>query len=431
MKVLLLVAGRSRRFWPLAEKSLSVIAGKTLLAYQIERLQEAGCKDITLVYGDHNGEALERLFPGLPLIKQENLEMGMQGALLSALPNMGDDPVLVVSSNDVIEAQAYRDLIKAAKGNDGAMLAQRVSMYFPGGYLTMRDDRITGIAEKPGAGNEPSDLVNIVAHVHNKPADLLAALRRVGSETDDGYERALTELFAELTYRAVPYEGLWHAVKYPWHLLNLLPLFLEQGAKKPRISKKAHIHPTAVVEGDVIIEDGVRILAHATVVGPCFIGKNSLIGTGALIRLSSIGEHCIVGFGSEIKSSILGDNVWTHMTYLGDSVIAGNVSFGAGTVTGNLRLDEGEIRSMEKGVAISTGLTKFGFIVGEGSRIGIQVGSNPGVKIGRGSFIAGRTYVNTDVPDGSYVTMKGGEMHVRENRSPPPSAAEREKYRKI
>ena len=37
--------------------------------------------------------------------------------------------------------------------------------YFPGGYLTLEGGRVTSVVEKPGAGNEPSDLVNLVAHV--------------------------------------------------------------------------------------------------------------------------------------------------------------------------------------------------------------------------------------------------------------------------
>ena len=54
MKTLLLVAGRSRRFWPLAEKNLVSICGKTLLEHQIDRLKAAGCSDITLVSVAHN-----------------------------------------------------------------------------------------------------------------------------------------------------------------------------------------------------------------------------------------------------------------------------------------------------------------------------------------------------------------------------------------
>ncbi len=431
MNVLLLVAGRSRRFWPLEEKSLWPIAGKTLLAHQLERLAAAGCTNVTVVSGKHNLDAIRGLFPSLTLIEQEDLEKGMQGALLSALPKMSGDPLLIVSGNDIIEPKAYEDLIAAARHGDGAILAQKVSRYFPGGYLTLDGDRIRGIVEKPGEGKEPSDLVTIVAHIHNDPASLLTELRRAESTNDDGYEQSLEKLFAAKNYRAVPYTGFWQAVKYPWHLLSLLPSLLEETVKLKRIDPSAVIHPTAVVEGDVILEAGVKLLPHATVRGPCFIGKNTIVGTGALVRASSVGENCVIGYQTEVKGSILERDVWTHMTYLGDSIIARNVSFGGGTITGNFRLDEAEVLSVVGDDNLATGLTKLGAIVGEGCRIGIQVGTNPGVKIGRGTFVAGGAYVTGDIPDRSFVSLKDGKLLVRENRAAVANVEERNEYRAI
>ncbi|MDD4319056.1 MAG: NTP transferase domain-containing protein [Candidatus Peribacteraceae bacterium] len=429
MKTFLLAAGRSRRFWPLTEKNFVPLLGKPLLQHQLERLKEGGCKDITVVNGNHNVAQLQTLFPGVPFIEQENLDLGMQGALLSALGGL-TEPVLVVGGNDVIEPEAYRALLAAAskKGVDGAILARKVDRYFPGGYLTVSGEKISGIVEKPGEGKEPSDLVNIVAHIHNDPSSLLRELRGASPDQDDGYERALATLFKMKNYVAVPYEGSWQAVKYPWHLLPLLDLLLKD-ITKPQISKKARIHPSAAIEGPVVIEDGARIFAHAAITGPCYIGKNATVGSGALVRGSSVGEGCVVGFGSEVKGSILMKDVWTHMAYVGDSVCGENVSFGGGSVTGNLRLDEGEISSAVGGDPVPTGLSKFGTIIGDGCRIGIQAGTDPGVKIGGGSFIAGGAYLTEDIPDRSFVRMKDGKAVVRENRVHVPAAAEREKYR--
>ncbi|MEK7218780.1 MAG: NTP transferase domain-containing protein [Patescibacteria group bacterium] len=426
MQTLLLAAGRSRRFWPLTEKSLVPIAGKTLLEHQIERLRKGGCGEIILVNGKHNLKATRAL--RLRTMEQKDLQKGMLGALLSALPKV-KGPVMVVGGNDVVEPEAYAALIKAAsrKGVDGAILAQRVKRYFPGGYLTVKRGKVMDIVEKPGEGKEPGNLVNIVAHIHNDPSALLRELRGTSADRDDGYERALATLFKEKNYLAVPYAGTWQAVKYPWHLLNLLPLFLGEIAA-PRVSNKAQIHKTAVIEGNVVIEDGVRILPHATVSGPCFIGRGTVIGNGALVRGSSIGERCVIGYGSEVKGSVLMDDVWLHMTYAGDSVIGDNVSFGGGCVTGNFRLDEGEISSMVDGKKAGTGLAKFGTVVGADTRLGILVGTNPGVKIGGGSFIAGGTFITEDVPEGSFVATKNGKVLAKRNRIAPPHAEARKKY---
>jgi bifunctional UDP-N-acetylglucosamine pyrophosphorylase/glucosamine-1-phosphate N-acetyltransferase len=429
MKILLLLAGRSRRFWPLSEKSLFPICGKALISYQVARLREAGLNDIILIGGPHNLAQVSALFPDLATIEQEDLELGMRGAMLSALPSLKNSPVMIVSANDVIESSAYAAVAAAIKNADGALLAQKVTSYFPGGYLTINTDRISEIVEKPGAGNEPSDLVNIVAHAHKDASVLLEALKVATSDKDDGYEVALGSLFTTHKYVAVPYQGTWQAVKYGWHLLHLLPLLLND--LQTSIDPSASIHPSAVIEGNVVIEEGVRVLPHATIIGPCYIGRGTIIGNNALVRGSSIGKHCVIGYNTEVKSCVLADHVWTHSTYLGDSAIGENVSFGAGCITGNLRLDEGEIHSSwQDGTKLPTGLTKFGALIGDNCRLGIQVGMNPGIKIGPDSFISGGCFVTEDVREKSFVRMKEGKIAMSENTSKAPEPAEREKYKK-
>ncbi|MDD4287031.1 MAG: NTP transferase domain-containing protein [Candidatus Peribacteraceae bacterium] len=431
MKALLLLAGQSKRFWPLHEKSLFPICGKTLLEIQVENLHAAGISEITLVGGHHNLEQAKTLCPDMKLIEQEDLSLGMRGALLSALPSIGKEAVMIVGGNDTVEPQAYTTLVEAAqkKGTDGALLAKRVTTYFPGGYLKLVGERIETIVEKPGAGKEPSDLVTIVAHVHNNPADLLTELQKINPTRDDGYEQALAALFKTKIYRAVPYEGPWLPVKYPWHLIALLQHELKK-IQKPSIHSTATVHPTAVIDGNVILEEGVRVLAHATIVGPCVVGKRSIVANNALVRGSSVGPDCVVGYSTEIKASILGNHVWTHMTYIGDSVIGSNVSFGGGSLTGNLRLDEQEISSMIGEEKVPTGLTKFGCIIGDGCRLGIRSILNPGIKIGQGTFVSSGVLVDKDIPEQSYVSMKGGEMTIRENRSAVPSPETRKEFKK-
>lgn len=431
MKALLLLAGQSKRFWPLKEKTLFPVLGKSLLEHQVARLQKGGVKEIVMVGGAHNLAPAKKLFPKLKLIEQQDLSLGMRGALLSALPKIGKGPVMIVSGNDVIDPAGYKALLTEAKkkGVDGAILAQKVESYFPGGYLTLKGSRITGIVEKPGAGQEPSDLVNIVAHVHNDVLALLETLKKTQSQWDDAYEVAMDKLLQTKTYHAVKYTGNWQAVKYPWHMLPLLGTLLD-GLQKPKIDKSAKVHRLACVEGPVIIEAGAKILAHATVKGPAYIGKDAVIGTGALVRGSSIGNRCVIGFNSEIKSSVLASDVWTHMTYIGDSVIGHNVSFGGGCMTGNFRLDEGEISSMVGDAQVPTGLHKLGVIVGDDCRFGIQIGMNPGVKVGEGTFVAGGTFLTEDVPGSSFVRTKEGKVVVTENRSKTPDAEQRDVFRK-
>jgi len=431
VKTLLLVAGRSQRFWPLSEKTLFPLCGTNLLALTLQRLAAAGVRDVTVVGGTHNLDLVRPLFPHLPTIEQEDLDLGMRGALLSALPSCNEEPTLVVCANDIIESKGYSALLAAGiqKGVSGALLAQRVERYFPGGYLQQdANGRLTGIVEKPGPGKEPSNLMNIVVHIHNHPEKLFVALQQTKGKADGAYERAIGSLLKDHVYRAVPYEGTWQAVKYPWHLLDLLPALLSE-IKTPVIHPTVQVHPTAVLDGPIVLGEGVRVFPHATVRGPCVIGAQSVIANNALVRGSSIGEHCVVGFGSEVKSSVLAQYVWTHMSYVGDSVIGSNVSFGGGSMTGNLRLDEMEISSAIQGKPVATGHTKFGTVIGDHCRLGIHTSINPGCKIGAGSFIGSHSLISQDIPDGSFVTTRGGELVIRPNKTPPLEPGGRAAYR--
>lgn len=423
----LLLAGRSTRFWPLTEKTLFPVCGKTLLEHQVDRLKKGGIETIVLIGGAHNLEEAAKIFPDMPMVEQENLELGMRGAVLSGLKQYNDKPVMIVSGNDVISPDAYANLIST--NADGAILAYTVDTYFPGGYLTVNNGRVVDIVEKPGEGNEPSNLVNIVAHVHNDPQALLDALQNIDESKDDGYEQALAKLFTSKTYNAIEYGGVWQAVKYPWHLIGVCEVLLNEITEQS-IHPLAEVHASAEIIGNVIVDEGARIMHNAVVRGPAYIGKRSIVANNALVRGSSIGNDCVVGYNTEVKSSVLHSHVWTHMNYVGESIIGSNVSLGGGTITGNLRLDEQEILSPVKGEKIPTKHTKLGAIIGNDCRVGIHVSTNPGIKIGAGTFVSSKVMVSSDVEEKKFVTMKNGEMLIRDNLSKATTPEDRSEFRK-
>jgi len=77
---------------------------------------------------------------------------------------------------------------------------------------------------------------------------------------------------------------------------------------------------------------------------------------------------------------------------------------------------------MVNGNSVPTGLQKFGTVIGESCRLGIHTSINPGVKIGRCSFIKGGGVVEKDVPDKSFLSMKDGEIRIQKNKQVPPCA---------
>lgn len=423
MKVVLLAGGQSSRVKPVADKCFVKICGKFLIQWQLEALAKAGFGDVVIVGNAGNLDRLKALQvegSDLKLVEQVDLNGGMKAAMDAAKAEVIDqDSILVVSSNDVVDPGCWSLVagwLEKSEGLDGALVGYQVREYFPGGYLEIDDKGlIHSIVEKPGAGNEPSDLVNLVIHVHKDVKALYAALDAASSSSDDVYEVALQQLFSEQKkYSVVPYDGYWQPVKYPWHLLDLNDYFL--GKLKCSISDAAQIAETAVINGEVVIEAGVRVFDHAVINGPAYIGANGIVGNFALVRQSSLGERCVAGSYTEIARSLLQDEVWTHKNYVGDSVIGSNVSFGSGTVTGNLRLDEGDISVLVKEERVSAARNKLGLVTGDDIRVGVNTSFMPGVKIGSNSMIGSELNVSENIDAGKFVKASAdGGLEQRHN----------------
>lgn len=427
MKAVLLAAGRSKRMQPVPDKNFLLFLGKPLIVHQIERVLDAGFNDLIIVGGGHNLDLLKNIpekynFRGnFEFVEQKNLDEGMAGAVLSAETSIKSEPFCVISGNDVVDQKAY-SLIKENIDEDfeSLIIGKKVDSYFPGGYLkTDENGNIHEIIEKPGKGNEPGNLVNIVIHLHKKPKKLIEKLKNVSSSRDDRYEVALDKLIYEGSkMKAVEFEGYWQPVKYPWHVFKLMKYFFNNN--KGSISKNTQIAKTATINNKdkVIIEEGVRIFDNAVINGPCYIGKSSVIASNSLVRNSMINEGCVIGYSTEIARSYLGKNVWTHTNYIGDSIVSDNCSFGSGTVTGNLRLDEGEIKMNVKNEKINTKTNKFGIVTGKNIRCGINTSFMPGIKIGSDSMIGAGIVVPKDIPEYSFVKAKT-EVEIRKNKSQP------------
>ncbi len=395
MKAVFLCGGVGKRMLPLMEdKFLFKFMGKTLLEYHIDMAKKY-VDEIIIVANDENIDRIKKITDSKVVLQKK--ANGMADALLAAKELIANDEIIIVSPNDVFDEEAYKKLMDAYRNEDASsfITGYVVKDYFPGGYIIRDGKYMKGIVEKPE--NPPSNLVNIVLHLHKNTKKLFEYIERTESQRDDVYEKALDSMIkdGEKIY-VVDYDGYWQAIKYPWHVLLVLDHFME-GAKR-RISPSAEISETARIYGDVIVEDGVKILDNAVVRGPAYIGKNSVIGNNALVWSGTqIGDNCVVGFSTEIKHSYVGDGCWFHENYIGDSIVGDDCSFGAGTITANLRFDEKNISSYVKGRKMDTGMNKFGAVFGEKCRTGIHTGIMPGVKVGPNSIVGPHVCLTKDL----------------------------------
>jgi bifunctional UDP-N-acetylglucosamine pyrophosphorylase/glucosamine-1-phosphate N-acetyltransferase len=411
-----LAGGGSTRFWPLRDKLLVDFGGRTLLDLHLQTLRDQGWPHTVIVASPENHDRIAALAGGSgTTIAVQPEPRGMADALLSASDALaGAETVYVTQAHDLVTPSLHGRMLaewQARGGGSAALLAaSRVERYFPGGYLVMDGDRITGVVEKPGAGREPSDLVTIVAHLFASWPDLRERLMAATASGDgsDAYERAVSALAAERDVRAVTYEGAWSALKYPWQLLDVMEALLDRWSADPSLLPDGY----SIGEDGVILGRGVRVFPGGHVAAPALIGHGSVIGNNALVRGSVVGENCVVGFGSEVARSYLGAGVQLHHNYVGDSVLGEGSLMGWGVTTANFRLDGRTVPSVVAGERIDSGRQKLGLILGAGAKIGVNTSTMPGVKIGAGAMVGPGLTVAKDVSDGARLLEQGGNGRI-------------------
>lgn len=406
---LVLAAGIGKRFWPLTgSKSLFSFAGEPLLVGTLTALARAGFSRIIVVASPQDRaqtEALRVSGAEITVIEQRHA-FGMADAVVAAKDEIDAAPCLILNAHDVVEEDLFTRVSREVRGDSAFIVGKSTSSYFDGGYIKLDGQRVSQIVEKPGEGHAPSRLLNLMFHFFPRLDEFAKTITSVKSKGDDVYEKALSAYAQDHNVRMVPYEGIWLPLKYPWHVLDILPSRLSRLVG--RRGRNVQIEKNVVIEGEVVLEDDVHIFENTKIVGPCFIGAGTIVNNNNIIRESVIGEGCVTGFSTEITRSLVGSGCWFHNNYIGDSVVASNVSLGGGTRLANLRLDEGEISSWVGEKKMKTGKTKLGAIIGADVRVGVNASIMPGVKIGGGSFVGAGVVLDRDLPDRSFCFARPG-----------------------
>lgn len=406
--LIVLAGGASSRMWPIREKSLLRFGPEPLLAMQLKRYAALGFREAVIVANPESVADVTALAESLTELRARVVVQaeakGMGDAILAAEPVLDpDQPIYINQIHDLVDDELHARMLKSHAEDPAAafVAANERPEYFPGGYLVVdTSGRVTGIVEKPGADQRPSNLVNIVIHLYPGGRALFDALRAEYARdltTDDHYERAMDALMKTTVFRAVPYTGHWAALKFPWHVLDVMNVFLGQ-IKGQQVDETAFVAKTASLLGDVWIGPGAKVFPGAAVVGPAYVGAGVIVGNNALVRNSMVLDRSEVGFTTEVARSYVAERCAMHACRVLDSVFAPGVNFSAGCTTANLRIDHGHVFSAVKGNRLDTGRDKFGAVIGEGAFLGVDVMTMPGVKIGARAEVGPGMHVHHDLP---------------------------------
>ncbi|MBN1217348.1 MAG: NTP transferase domain-containing protein [Anaerolineae bacterium] len=426
MQAVILAGGEGKRIHPLGinkPKAMFEIMGKPLIQFVVENLREVGITDLIIVTGpnqeqihNHFGDGSEfgvnvrYTFQAQPL--------GMANAVQTA-EGMVDTPFFVLNANDIFEPRLLTEVMARADetGANLVLVGRKVAEPWRFGVMGFDGDgRLVKVVEKPPVGQEPSNIA--VVGVYFFSPDIFQCIRDTPQgKTDDQYERAYQLLIDHGQGVHVEYDGVFDSYKFPWNLLTVSDLLLQQKVKGQQISPSAKISDRAIIGDNVIIEDNVRVFENAVIRGPAYIGVGSVIGNNAMVWGGcSFGSGNVIGFGSEIKHSVFGRNVWTHRAYVGDSIVSDNCSFGAGTITANFRFDEEDVSVNMGDQRMSTGANKFGVIMAEGCRTGSNSVLMPGVKVGPNSIVGPGVVLLEDLLPNQIALPTRASYEVRDNR---------------
>ncbi len=372
-------------------KPLLPVAGRPLLLRLLDDLAGVGATRIFIVV-HHQADQVEAAVAGWTgaaeaRCVEQGDPRGTGHAVAAAVAGGADKDALLVMGDCLVQRA---DLARLAQAEGFALGAQRVADPTKYGALAVDGERVTRLAEK--SPDPPSDLVN--TGLYRVPAEALAATAHL--KPSPRGELEFTDVVNDWAARGDLHwtaADTWRDVGTPWDYLavheeNLAAetdALLGDAASGGPGTIENGVH----VRGRLWVGEGAIVRSGVYVEGDVIVGPGAKVGPNAYLRGPiAIGAGCHVGAAVEIKNSILLDKANTpHLNYVGDSILGSGVNLGAGTKVANLKVTPGTVKVDWNGERRDTGRRKFGVIVGDDVKTGINCSLNPGTILGAGALV--------------------------------------------
>ena len=234
------------------------------------------------------------------------------------------------------------------------------------------------------------------------------------------------------TYEAIEFNEEVIKIEHTWDIFSKNGEAIQEdfnAITNGRVSKPIPSSNNVIAAENIFIEEGA-IVEFATLNasgGPIYIGKNSEIMEGSLVRgplalcesatlklgtkiygPTTVGPYSKVG-GEVNNSVIFGFSNKGHDGFLGNSVLGEWCNLGADTNVSNLKNNYAEVRLWDyetEGFA-KTGLQFCGLMMGDHSKCGINTMFNTGTVVGVSANIFGSGYPRNFIPSFSWGGSNG------------------------
>jgi UDP-N-acetylglucosamine diphosphorylase/glucosamine-1-phosphate N-acetyltransferase len=229
-------------------------------------------------------------------------------------------------------------------------------------------------------------------------------------------------------------EGDVTVINRPWDIFRLNGQEIRSDIKHLKCSGKIEDPHTVVYGSNIFVEEGAKVRAAIinTETGPVYIGRNTEIHEGAMIKGPfALCEGSHVNMGAKIKGDttvgpyskvggevsnvvIQGYSNKGHDGFLGNAVLGEWCNLGADTNNSNLKNTYANVRmwDYESTRFIDSGLQFCGLIMGDHSKAGINTMFNTGTVIGVSANVFGEGFPRNFIPsfawggNGGFSTFK-------------------------
>jgi bifunctional UDP-N-acetylglucosamine pyrophosphorylase/glucosamine-1-phosphate N-acetyltransferase len=427
---IILAAGKGKRMQSASPKVLQQVAGKALLQHVLDTSLELESCQSHIVVGDQASLVKASVSaPKNSKWSKQAKQLGTGHAVKQSLKGLRAGSIALILYGDVplVKSSTMNSLVKAAGKSSLALLSfEQNSLPNPYGRI-IRSPRgkVLGIVEEKDATTEQKKITEvnsgIMAVASNKLEELIKGLKNKNAAK----EYYLTDIVSLANENKIPVKAVKLDSKEEvlgannLEELNQLERNYQLLKAKEFLKKGVIISDPARVDfrGEVKIQKGSSIDINCIFEGKVEIGKNVIIGPGAIIRNSKIGdgsriepytlienaileknvtagpyahigpdahleENSEIGNFVEVKRSKIGKGTKAkHLAYIGDGQVAEKVNVGAGTVFVNY---DGKNKNKTK--------------VGKGAFIGSNSSLIAPIKIGQNSMIGAGSVVTSDVP---------------------------------
>ena len=344
-QAVILAGGEGTRLRPLTHripKPLVPVLNRPFLEYTLAHLRRHGVTEVVLAlhhladkirahFGDGAGFGVRIAY------SREPMPLGTAGAVKHAQGLLGER--FFVFNGDV-----YMDLdlaaMAAAHGRSGALASIALTtVEDPSRYgvvETTRTGSVRRFLEKPTPGMTKSRTINAGCYILEREA-----LDSVPPGQPSMFER---DLFPSLLAQGLPIhgyraQGYWVDMGTPQGYLELHHTLLRTRVPDPPppgahqgsgiwLGQGSRIHPTARLQGPLVIGANCTIGPGVLLKGPAVLGDGCTVGEGAIIRGSVIWDHVEIGVGADLRRCLVG----------GHSAIGAGISLPAGRVLAGNRV---------------------------------------------------------------------------------------------